>query len=165
MTNSPLWRIAFLTLSLAGSMTVVAAGPAAAASPSCGQYWQFRTVTRPDGTWGELFMPVDNQTNRNWRCAMSRGWSGDPVGLLQRSLNQCYWDDPGRRVIAARLAEDSSYGRLTRDAVTAVQRYHGIGADGVYGPQTAGTMFHHTHVFWPGGDVFGCWNVSQGGIG
>jgi hypothetical protein len=153
-------------LPLLGSLIVVTASPAAAASPRCYTSVGVRSETRPDGTYGYVRLPIDNLTNYNWCCAMSKGGQqgAEAVRQLQNTLNQCYWQDAGRRVIAAPLRADGGYGSLTRDAVIAVQRYHGISADGVYGPQTAGTMFHDTWIRWPGGEGYGCWTVRQAGI-
>ncbi|MEV6282380.1 peptidoglycan-binding domain-containing protein [Kribbella sp. NPDC051770] len=59
---------------------------------------------------------------------------GDPetaIKTLQRNLNYCY---------GSKLTVDGRYGARTEAAVAAVQRRHGLTADGIYGPATRSAM-------------------------
>ena len=72
-----------------------------------------------------------------WSCSLVQGSVGQGVTRLQINLNDCY---PG--VIGPQLAEDGQFGNKTKAALIAVQKWHGIEANGQYGPQTARYMSH-----------------------
>ncbi|MEV0269850.1 peptidoglycan-binding domain-containing protein [Hamadaea sp. NPDC050747] len=80
-----------------------------------------------------------------WSCWMGPGATGEPVKALQRALNACYstysvhWVG-GHNLGFAQLTVDGQFGSKTKAALIAVQRYHGLTADGVYGSQTATHM-------------------------
>lgn len=59
------------------------------------------------------------------------GSRGEEVKKLQQALNCCN---------NAGLVVDGSYGNLTRSAVIAFQKNHGLTPDGVYGPATAAKL-------------------------
>jgi peptidoglycan hydrolase-like protein with peptidoglycan-binding domain len=80
---------------------------------------------------------------------MGYGAYGEKVRSLQRSLNLCYAGDSADTPNAvnlgfAPLVADGSFGSRTKAALIAAQRYHGITANGIYGPQTASTIRHKT---------------------
>jgi hypothetical protein len=72
------------------------------------------------------------------------GGAAEAVRLLQDALARCN---------ARPVVVDGRYGAQTAAALRAVQQQHGIGVDGVYGPETRAVMA------WPlesGGDEEGC---------
>jgi murein L,D-transpeptidase YcbB/YkuD len=128
-----------------------AAGPAAAvqaeapvtpAAASCagatklnhqGSYFYYRPSTAP--------------ASGNYNCILGLGSSGSGVVALQQAANLCYGQG---------LTVDGEYGPRTRDAVRNIQRFHGISADGVFGPVT------NLHMAYPkyresNGAYAGCW--------
>jgi hypothetical protein len=72
------------------------------------------------------------------------GGAAEAVRVLQHALARCN----GRPV-----AVDGRYGSQTAAAVRAVQEQHGIGLDGLYGPETRAVMGWPIE---PGGDDEGC---------
>jgi hypothetical protein len=72
------------------------------------------------------------------------GGADEAVQLLQHALARCN----GRPV-----AVDGRYGAQTAGAVRGVQEQHGVGVDGVYGPETRAVM---DWPIEPGGDEEGC---------
>ncbi|WP_147654110.1 peptidoglycan-binding domain-containing protein [Vulcaniibacterium gelatinicum] len=64
------------------------------------------------------------------------GVQGEEVRALQAALSRLgYRDQAGRQLTA-----DGDFGRLTRQAVLAFQRAHGLTADGIAGPQTQAAL-------------------------
>ena len=72
-----------------------------------------------------------------WRCTMRYGSGGYGVKRLQQTLNDCH-----RSTTGTWLSVDGKFGPRTREALIRVQRAYRITADGIYGPQTAGTIAH-----------------------
>jgi Putative peptidoglycan binding domain len=95
-------------------------------------------IWTPAAWWGD--------GSPRWSCYLSYGSTGEAVKSLQRALNYCYSNSDHSYVLNAvnlgfdPLAVDGQFGRKTRAALVAAQQYHGISADGGYGPQTATTM-------------------------
>ena len=81
-----------------------------------------------------------------WRCWMAKGSTGPEVKRLQQTINHCYgyyWTSiPGALLLGLQLAEDGIYGSKTAAALTRIQDYLGINADGVYGPESASHLRH-----------------------
>ncbi|MFD9714500.1 peptidoglycan-binding protein [Streptomyces sp. NPDC060006] len=67
---------------------------------------------------------------------LNPNYTGDDtaVEILQTSLKTCEGQ--------SHLDVDGAYGRQTFLAVEAVQKKYGLGADGIYGPQTRNAMKH-----------------------
>jgi len=157
-----------LTLFMGGSLLAATAAPATAATPRCEVYAYVHLVPRA-GQPGQdrlIKYPVDTYSNQNWRCLMSKGGAQgqSAVQTMQASINACYID-PGRISGVDRLVEDGSFGSLTRGALIKVQQYHGIGADGGYGPQTASHMYHLVDIFYAGGSYGStCLTLGQAGV-
>jgi murein L,D-transpeptidase YcbB/YkuD len=86
---------------------------------------QCTTSTTELGPFGHVIMPAASNGSTN--CWLDRGSYGEAVGALQAALNACWYQD---------LEEDQDYGRLTQQAVRAMQSSLNINADGVYGPET-----------------------------
>jgi peptidoglycan hydrolase-like protein with peptidoglycan-binding domain len=158
---------------LGSSLAIAGAAPAAAASPRC--FGDERVLLPPRAGWPDqrrlINYPVENSATHNWRCVMSRGGqqARDSVITLQASINYCYINT-GRIAgfpdsAGGRLDVDGVYGSLTREAVIRVQRYHRIGDDGIYGPQTAGTVYHYVEIWYGNGSqAFGCSTLAQAEI-
>lgn len=172
MVRRFMWGISVVIL-LGSSLAIAGAAPAAAASPRC--FDDERVLLPPRAGWPDQWRyinyPVENNVTHNWRCAMSRGgqqgWS--PVVTVQTNINYCYINTgriagfPGSA--GGRLDTDGDFGSLTREAVIRVQRYHGISADGIYGPQTAGTMYHFVEIWYGNGSQgITCNTLAQAGI-
>lgn len=68
----------------------------------------------------------------NFGCYLRQGDRGTGVYQLQHALRDCY---------KSRLTVDGQYGLQTKAVVQAVQRRHGIKADGIYGPATMRAMY------------------------
>lgn len=85
-------------------------------------------------TWGvldSLNAPAPPAPPADTHPVLSKGSKGDAVAELQNKLNRL--DDAG-------LAEDGDFGNNTLTAVINFQRFFGLDADGVVGPQTWGAL-------------------------
>lgn len=153
---------------LAGMMSVgvvVAEAPAAsAAAPRCtGRGW--RVFRAEDGTyangaevyfpahspdqvvWGPLAGGPDVIVGKGyWSCSLVPGSTGEGVRALQGGLNACY-----SGIIGTPLITDGQFGTKTKAALIKVQQWHGIEANGQYGPQTARSIFHFFYNWHVGG--------------
>lgn len=111
------------------------------------------------GSGGRAMVPSSGYSG-GWvtSCSMraySYGWN-PAVALLQNTLNECYRSRTGSGV----LEEDGQFGNGTRSALIRAQRWHGISADGEYGPQTARTLHHFGLVFTPYGNYYSCATIA-----
>ena len=141
--KSPKKRLtmAVTLMMLTGSLLAVTPGTALAASPRCWDNRQIHAPTSGDGNRKAIELPVDDRDTPDWRCRLWKGmgWNSG-TGQLQRTLNRCYYSRIN--IIGTQLVEDGNFGSLTKAALIKVQQYHGITADGIYGPQTASTIIH-----------------------
>ena len=163
---------------LVGLVTVAGARPASAATPRCtGEGWRYFMqspgVPYPDV---DIYFPAHSPSTAAyvnygtpespywihvgdgfWSCSLVQGSTGEGVRVLQHEINVCYGGIAGPA-----LVEDGQFGAKTRAALVKVQQYHGIGADGEYGPQTARTMWHRWRQLV---DPFaaGCATMGQAG--
>lgn len=145
--------VAGLALAVAPGAAAQAADvtPLALPSPICNN-----TVVASSGGQG---VPVP-AFNSNQTCYMQNGdGKRDTSSLrtMQTAINICYIQK-GRLVrygiqTPLSLASPDTYGPLTKAAVTAVQKWHGITADGGWGPQT------RTAMQWPDNNALTCRNV------
>ena len=106
--------------------------PASAALPAC------RGATRFSGSKfpaGPVSIPTVDYGLTNWDCTMTVGANNFGVYWLQIALIRCY----GQSIVA-----DAKFGTATQWALKNAQRIHGIPDDGVYGPQTRGTIMWWT---------------------
>ena len=155
---------------------VVGGAPAASADkPRCtGTGWR---VFRGDDGWyvngSEVYFPAhspDQDVNGPypaggevfvgegyWSCSLVQGSTGSGVRELQSTLNFCY-----PAIIGTPLSTDGQFGTKTRAALIKVQQYHGIGADGQYGPQTARSTFHRFTDWHAGGGSY-CLSLPMAG--
>jgi hypothetical protein len=125
---------------------VTAAAPAAqAAAPTCNRSggWDIANGGR---IYGPAYLPDSGQLPYQWACTLRYGAKGNAVLSLQDNINNCYFG-----LLHYYIDSDSSFGNQTRTALTAIQRHHGIAADGVYGPQTARAIRHHGWIWTPYG--------------
>ncbi|MEU3458139.1 peptidoglycan-binding domain-containing protein [Micromonospora sp. NPDC006766] len=138
-------RLAAAVIAAVPFLTVVAAVPANAASSSCTSTSKFWVGDYP------FTMPSVGTNTGNVNCVLSKGNQSGAVSNLQKHLNSCYWSGSTagmhRSVFSTALVVDGVYGSATAAALTAVQRYHSIGADGVYGPETRRTILFATDSF------------------
>jgi peptidoglycan hydrolase-like protein with peptidoglycan-binding domain len=81
------------------------------------------------------------------------------VRALQDTLNKCY-----ATVIGKQLKVDGSYGSLTQAAVAKAQKWHRIKQDGIYGPQTAGTIYHNSYAASLTPGTPGIWGCARLGV-
>jgi lysozyme family protein len=79
-------------------------------------------------------------------CYSRQGHTGDGVRYLQASLRYC-------NVYTHSISVDGIFGTDTYNALRSAQRTVGISADGVYGRQTAASI-------WFLSDLGGCTNTS-----
>jgi peptidoglycan hydrolase-like protein with peptidoglycan-binding domain len=121
-------RIAGALLVAAGLITA-SATVAGAATPHTANVECTGTVVLPAQDGFTVTLPAHNGSSD---CFLVNGDSGPGVGVLQAALKICNGQSG--------LKVDSRFGPLTQAAVTAVQRAHGITADGGYGNQTRGVM-------------------------
>ncbi|MCO8273806.1 peptidoglycan-binding protein [Actinoplanes sp. TRM 88003] len=149
-----------------GSLTIVGAGlalalaPAAAAqaadlpplaalpSPIC------NNVVVAGAGGHPVPVPAANSVQR---CYMQRGdgkTDTSSLRTMQAAINICYIQK-GRlgNMAPLSLASPDTFGPKTEAAVKAVQRWHGITADGGWGPQTRSVMQ------WPDNDTLACRTV------
>ncbi len=123
--------------------SLITATPAQAVS-TCTQQIVYPTV---EGNPPGALVPGLTQNPANVSCQLLRGHHNAAVGLLQFTLNLCYWFD---------LEEDNDFGPATEAALKQVQGWLKIKQDGIYGPITRDSMTHPTawtclHVNGPGG--------------
>lgn len=115
---------------LAAPRTPEAPEPAAGVmAASCASWTRFVT-----GTGYHVNIPSTTRNGAQTGCVLRVGNQGPGVFVLQDALRRCY---------AQKIALDAIYGPNTRDAVRAVQAFHGFkpqDIDGVYGPQTRAVM-------------------------
>ncbi|MET0423099.1 MAG: peptidoglycan-binding domain-containing protein [Actinoplanes sp.] len=145
--------VAGLALAVAPGVAAQAAGPVALALPSpiCTGIVVVNVGGHP--------VPVPAY-NGNQRCYMQQGdgkVDTASLKLLQTAINICYINK-GRLAQygvtqTLSLASPDTYGPKTKAAVTAVQKWHGISADGGWGPQTRAAMQ------WPDNDTLACRTV------
>lgn len=112
-----------------GTLAVLPAAPASAATPQCTK----RLDHLPNGPSGGVWVPASSNNVR--KCWMQRGNYSDGVWALQRALRICYG-----RVYGHYIAVDKDFGPETERALRWVQGYEGIRADGKYGPETAANI-------------------------
>lgn len=136
---------------LFAGVTVLTASPASAAAPRCsGQGWRYNMINPYEKLWfpahspdsrAFLLSPTGEWVTVGygfWSCSLVQGSTGEGVRQLQVDMNACY-----SGLIGTPLSEDGLFGSRTKAALIKVQQWHGIEANGQYGPQTARTMQHH----------------------
>lgn len=141
--------LATVILAVAAAVAMTSS-PASAAAPTCNRYgaWDIANGGR---IHGPAYLPDSGALPYQWACTLRYGARGNPVLALQDNINDCY-----SSVLRYRIDSDSSFGNQTRNALIAIQRHHGIAADGVYGPQTARTIRHQGWIWTPYGYYWGC---------
>jgi hypothetical protein len=130
------WLIRPLLAAAVGITATVGLIPASAANAAT------RQCTRQveEGTTsGRALVPADSQGNRF--CWLARGSRNEGVRALQFSMEFCYrnWLRDNDAEVGA---IDGDFGPRTERALSFVQVFHSINADGEYGPQTASRMMH-----------------------
>lgn len=110
----PVVTLALLAAAVPASVAV-AAGPVAAALPTC---------TRSTEIGGALLPAARND---NVDCLLRRGDRGDGAKRLQQTLVDCYDAD---------LVRDGIFGPRTEAALKRAQSLARTPADGIYGPAT-----------------------------
>jgi peptidoglycan hydrolase-like protein with peptidoglycan-binding domain len=159
-------------LVVVGALMVAGAPAATAAAPRCTGVG-FRVVVYPDGTWDSAMtvifpahspqVPIWGGSGGAgyWSCSLVQTSKGSGVRRLQETMNYCY-ETPIRQALGGALLQlDGDFGSLTKRALIAVQRYHGIEDNGEYGPQTARTMRHFLHDGRYG--YHGCVTLTEAG--
>ncbi|MFC8620030.1 peptidoglycan-binding domain-containing protein [Micromonospora purpureochromogenes] len=92
-------------------------------------------------TWRTYLGAYVPSYGTNVSCQMRRGNVSNGVLQLQQSMNICYEEMLRNRQLYP-LGLDGNFGGRTESALKAVQSFHGITADGIYGGQTRDTMRH-----------------------
>lgn len=121
----PLARMSRLLAAMAltvGTLVMLSAGPASAATPQC---WQ---EIRRDGA-APLPHSLPATRDYNTSCWLQQGSNNGGVLSLQKALKYCYNAYSG--------VLDGDFGPRTREALRMAQRIELIGIDGIYGPETA----------------------------
>ncbi|ADG75764.1 Peptidoglycan-binding domain 1 protein [Cellulomonas flavigena DSM 20109] len=106
----------------AGALVATAPASTAAGLGSCTAYKQYSS-----GAYAR-FVPVNGSTPD---CILGKGNYGNAVWALQKALKTCE---------KYSLAVDKSFGNETRDVLKKFQTKKKIEVDGIYGPETRGTM-------------------------
>jgi peptidoglycan hydrolase-like protein with peptidoglycan-binding domain len=113
---------------VAAAGVLVSSGPAAAATPTCSDA---KVINN-------LYVPVSSSGSRT--CTLRRGNTGPGVTVLQEAMKNCYY--PVLRSQGMPYTEtDGNFGPKTFLGLEYVQDDHEITVDGIYGPQTASTMY------------------------
>lgn len=142
-----------LALAVAPGAAASAAGPATLALPS-----PICNTTVGASSGGHLHaVPAYNGSQT---CYMQQGdgkTDTSSLKVMQTAINICYIQK-GRLAqygitTNLSLASPDTFGPKTKAAVVAVQKWHGITADGGWGPQTRATMQ------WPDEDTLACRTV------
>lgn len=123
--------VEFREVSTSAPITRLADDPSVASHGTCLNWTRFTNRLN-----NYLYVPTTARNNRQTHCSLVPGNQGEGVYKLQVALNRCLYASPP-------IAEDGIYGDDTARAVKQAQDYHGITVDGIYGPQTANTMW------WP----------------
>lgn len=132
--------VAAITLPVVATSTATAAPVGALAT--CDDYTIFSYNTSY-----RVFIPSIGHATAATNCTLALGSSGAGVYVLQDALRRCYGQN---------IAQDAQYGSATRQAVKNVQAFHGLSADGVYGPNTRNAMAFAKYL--PNGGAYvGCW--------
>jgi peptidoglycan hydrolase-like protein with peptidoglycan-binding domain len=136
--------VALLTAALAFTVVPVTAAALAMPALAATSCTSNSTVTKS----GLRFtIPSVGTNTNNFNCVLGVGNHSSAVRNLQAHLNACYYRNSQvaghHNVLNTVLAVDGDYGNLTRSAVAAVQRHHGISDDGTYGPATRRTILFH----------------------
>jgi peptidoglycan hydrolase-like protein with peptidoglycan-binding domain len=105
---------------------------------------------------GYFRVPARGTTISCW-LAYDRSASNSAVTSLQGHIKTCYIE-AGRISWSGDFAVDGYYGDDTVAALKKVQNYHGVGADGEYGPTTRDAMFLRWYANPGGGGRSGCSN-------
>lgn len=115
-----------IALGGSGLVTLTAATPAAAATPTCN--WSASYY----GAWVPVYRSSSGSLNVS--CALTQGnYNNVAVGTLQETLNLCYGE---------RLVVDRDFGAATDAALRRAQANAGTTADGDYGPATRKAIKH-----------------------
>jgi len=120
----------------AGGLIGLGAAPASATSP-CDSWLEVKSLT------GNGYLEMPGLSSGSTYCHLQRGNSSRAVTILQETFNRCYADDLGLDLGhggGVHIGVDGNFGPETETAMRRVQAYHGISADGVYGPNTRNAM-------------------------
>ena len=117
----------------------------------------------PQPSTQDINLPAANDGWGTWKCLMSHGDNNKGVAEMQRALNLCYGTTRGVN-LGISLTVDGSFGPKTKAALVKVQQYLKIGADGIYGPQTAGASLHRAYSQTPYGWYWTCIKPSDVGL-
>lgn len=150
--------LALLLSSIAVGLT---ATPASAATPRCDNW--ARVTSGADAPQMELYLPASGGGWGTWKCLSQPGDHNPAVSELQRGLNYCYGNARGAN-LGISLTVDGEFGPATKAALVKVQKFHHIYADGIYGPQTAATIWHRGLVRSPYGYFIACLTTTDAGL-
>ena len=119
------WIRVTSALTIGAAIVALNAGPSAAANPNslagaCTEN-NSRQTYQGNGT------SVPTNFSNSASCLVRRGHRGDPVRLIQDSMNECY---------QAGIVADGIFGSATEAAVRSVQRQSGTTPDGIWGRDT-----------------------------
>jgi hypothetical protein len=150
------------TLAASSVTAAVISTPASASTPRCDN-WAM-VVSGAQMPQAEIYLPAANGGWGTWRCLLRYGDHNPAVSELQRGLNWCYGTANRGANLGISLAVDGDLGPATKAALVKVQKHHKITADGVYGPQTAATIWHRGKVATPYGFYIACITTSDAGV-
>ena len=134
---------AAMVLAAAGGVAI--AGPASAAPvsvQSVGTCTTSKVVTAKNNPTDMYKVSVPTTAAGNRDCRLEQGNVSDAVSTLQSALRSKTCG------VSSTIAADGQFGPATKAALIQMQKKLGIGADGIYGTQTANAMIW---VQFPGG--------------
>jgi hypothetical protein len=142
---------------VAAASSLFLVSPAFAASPTCNTSAGYDTnIPWPNwpGHYIRAKLPAYQASGQpaTSTCTLRRGNSGEAVGVLQNTLNECF-------NLSEVLEEDGIFGGRTEAMLKQAQGYAGTAADGVYGPDTRNHFNYDNH--WATYDPYGGWLYCQ----
>ncbi|WP_233257500.1 peptidoglycan-binding domain-containing protein [Promicromonospora sp. AC04] len=138
-----------------GMVAVAVPSASAAAAPTA--YEKCNTTREVYSNPGYYRIPANGSDITCW-LAYDRSSSNPAVTSLQGHIKICYIDT-GRISWSGGFALDGYFGDDTLTALKRVQNYHGVGADGEYGPATRDAMFLRWSQNPSNGGRTGCSNT------
>lgn len=126
---------AVMVLAAAGGVAVAAPASAAPVSvQSVGTCTTTKEVTAKNNPTAQYMVNVPVTSAGNRDCRLEQGNVSGAVTRLQNALRS------SKCGVGSSIAADGQFGPATKSALIQMQKKLGIGADGIYGTQTANAM-------------------------